>query len=225
MNHEADAGGQGLPVPFEYSSSAHCRRHDPCGYAVYQEYKPWLRDDFTFRCVYCLVRERWYHGDPSSFSIDHVSPQVSHPDGVVDYRNMVYACRECNPAKQDVQLLDPTTDALGEHLSVQDDGSIEALTEDGQDLIDQLGLDRERRRRLRRHFMDIIDLKAASILTTPASTNTLFTGMLIRRICQTSSRRGRRAATLKPAARRFDTTSNARKPNSPHTNERLSSNT
>jgi hypothetical protein len=25
----------------------------------YESYRPWLRDEFAFRCVYCLTRETW----------------------------------------------------------------------------------------------------------------------------------------------------------------------
>jgi len=159
MKGATDAGQEGLPVPFQYSTVSQRRRHGPRGYAAYQEYKPWLRDDFTFRCVYCLVRERWYPDGLKSFSIDHVVPQVSAPGRVDDYRNMVYACAECNSAKQDLEVLDPTKTALSEHVRVLDDGSIQALTPDGQDLIDQLGLDRESRRRVRRYYLDVLSLK------------------------------------------------------------------
>jgi hypothetical protein len=44
---------------FQYPRQAHVRRHGPLGYVNYQSYKPWLRDEFEFRCVYCLWRERW----------------------------------------------------------------------------------------------------------------------------------------------------------------------
>jgi hypothetical protein len=29
------------------------------GYADTDSYRPWLRDEFAFRCVFCLVREQW----------------------------------------------------------------------------------------------------------------------------------------------------------------------
>jgi hypothetical protein len=38
---------------FAYPRAARSRRHGPCGYAHYSLYKPWLRDEFQFRCVYC----------------------------------------------------------------------------------------------------------------------------------------------------------------------------
>lgn len=159
MSRLADGDGAQLLVPFAYPPKAHDRRHGPAGYANYQAYKPWLRDEFTFRCVYCLSREAWYPDRHASFSVDHVIPQVSAPDRVSDSENMVYACRACNSAKQDIKVLDPTTSPLGQHLQVRDDGSIHALTVEGQDLIDRLGLDHEPAVRVRRHYLDLIALK------------------------------------------------------------------
>src|SRR4051812_13664188 len=45
--------------PFEYPAGVHVRRHGPSGWTEYQRYRSWLRDEFCFRCVYCLLREQW----------------------------------------------------------------------------------------------------------------------------------------------------------------------
>ncbi len=37
--------------PFSYPNRPHVRRHGPRGYANYESYRPWLRDEFSFRCV------------------------------------------------------------------------------------------------------------------------------------------------------------------------------
>jgi hypothetical protein len=68
-------------TPFAYPFDPHQRRHGPAGYANYEEYKPWLRDEFTFRCVYCLERELWYPDRADSFSVDHVESQKVAPRG------------------------------------------------------------------------------------------------------------------------------------------------
>jgi len=44
---------------FRYTATPHVRRHGPCGYGDVESYRPWLRDEFTFRCLYCLFREQW----------------------------------------------------------------------------------------------------------------------------------------------------------------------
>ncbi len=36
---------------FVYPTLPHVRRHGPRGYADYPSYRPWLRDEFAFRCV------------------------------------------------------------------------------------------------------------------------------------------------------------------------------
>jgi hypothetical protein len=44
------------PTPeevFAYPVIPHVRRHGPRGYVDDEHYNPWLRDEFTFRCVYC----------------------------------------------------------------------------------------------------------------------------------------------------------------------------
>ncbi|MEX0819011.1 MAG: hypothetical protein WD070_05450 [Pirellulaceae bacterium] len=58
-----------MPEPFLYPTRPHIRRHGPV-YTAYESYRPWLRDEFSFRCVYCLKREQWgvVRG---TFDIDH----------------------------------------------------------------------------------------------------------------------------------------------------------
>jgi hypothetical protein len=58
---------------FDYPNRLSHRRHAPSGYAKYESYRPWLRDEFIFRCVYCLKREQWGHVT-SEFDIDHFQP-------------------------------------------------------------------------------------------------------------------------------------------------------
>jgi hypothetical protein len=67
--------------PLAYPSVPHRRRHEPRGYQDYREFKPWLRDEFTFRCVYCLEREAWYPDRAASFSVEHVLLGGSAPVG------------------------------------------------------------------------------------------------------------------------------------------------
>ncbi len=62
-------------MPFVYPDTPHVRMHGPRGYEAYQSYKDWLRDEFTFRCVYCLERERWYPNGHAAFGVDHVKPK------------------------------------------------------------------------------------------------------------------------------------------------------
>lgn len=130
-------------LPFAYPPTPHVRRHAPAGYSDYREYKDWLRDDFTFRCVYCLQRERWSREGEAVFGADHMVPQ-SAPTGaslVCEYANLLYACNRCNSLRQDCPLpVDPTEDSLAARMTVAADGLITAATPDGQELIELLHL-------------------------------------------------------------------------------------
>src|SRR5262249_9451801 len=138
----------------------HQRRHGPAGYKNYQDFKPWLRDEFAFHCVYCLERERWYPDGAASFSVDHLDPQSAAPARIGDYDNLAYACTRCNTARQDEPVLDPTQVAFGAHLRFSADGAIHALSPEGQDLIDLLHLDSAGALRVRRKVLRILALKA-----------------------------------------------------------------
>jgi hypothetical protein len=144
---------------FHYSDSPHDRRHGPQGYRDYRSFKPWLRDEFSFRCAYCLWRERWCAEGADAFSADHLLPQSSHPDLICDYDNLVYACCRCNSVRQDLGVpLDPCRDAFAEHLEVQDDGSIRGLTPEGEEQIRICRLDRPKLTRARGEILQMIQV-------------------------------------------------------------------
>ncbi len=145
--------------PFAYPATAHNRRHAPAGYVAYQHFKQWLRDEFTFRCVYCLERERWYPIRSAAFSVDHVIPQIIAPQLICDYENLVYACLRCNSNKLALQLPDPTRVPFANCLSVGHDGIISALTADGADLIDLLHLNDSGVIDTRRKYLRVIKLR------------------------------------------------------------------
>ena len=141
---------------FAYPRVARSRRHGPWGYADYSLYKPWLRDEFQFRCVYCLCRERWFPDGDDAFSVDHLDPGSLAVRPAYEYENLVYACCRCNSAKRDIAgLPDPCADPYGEHLVVSGDGSIRALTVTGQDLIGVCQLDRPTLIEFRRRMINL----------------------------------------------------------------------
>jgi hypothetical protein len=118
--------------PFAYSASPHQRKHGPGGYKNYNEYKDWLRDEFVFRCVYCLERELWYPSRHAAFGVEHVLPRASHPDLECEYDNLVFACSRCNSFKRETITLDPTTIAFADHLRIERDGRMTPLTAEGE---------------------------------------------------------------------------------------------
>src|SRR3977135_4178953 len=97
-----------MTTPFVYPPVPHVRRHGPAGYADYASYRPWLRDEFSFRCVYCLTREAWgpFRGQ---YAIDHFLPAALLPVETADYGNLLYSCITCNAAKGDRLVPDPLT--------------------------------------------------------------------------------------------------------------------
>lgn len=119
---------------FEYPLSPHVRRHGPAGYDDFASYRDWLRDEFTFRCVFCLHREQWY-GRAGTFDIEHFVPASADPSGRCEYSNLLYACRTCNAAKTDVLAMpNPCEVAFGDCLRINMNGKVEALNADGKKL-------------------------------------------------------------------------------------------
>jgi hypothetical protein len=148
-----------MAAGFGYPELAHRRRHGPQGYADYHSYRPWLRDEFRFCCVYCLIREQWGRVS-GEFNLDHYQPQRLHRDRANEYDNLLYSCATCNLAKGDHVIPDPTVELTALSVIVHDDGSIEGLTEDVDRLIRVLDLDDEDYRRWRRTWIRIIELAA-----------------------------------------------------------------
>jgi hypothetical protein len=134
--------GSVTPKPYEYPAAPHARRHGPGGWKDYHRYREWLRDEFSFRCVYCLEREVW-RDMRESMHIDHFEPQAIRKDLKSEYTNLLYACPACNAQKSDAILPDLGKIALGDCLQIHEDGRIEARNQnpEGQTLIDELALD------------------------------------------------------------------------------------
>jgi hypothetical protein len=125
---------------FTYPTHPHVRRHGPQGYASIGSFRPWLRDEFSFRCVYCLLREQWVLL-PGMFNIDHFQPSAIRADLALDYDNLLYCCASCNAAKWARQLPNPEQVLLTSDVKVEEDGRIEGKTRAARQLIRVLGLD------------------------------------------------------------------------------------
>jgi hypothetical protein len=145
--------------PFVYPASPHQRRHGPRGYADYASYRPWLRDEFAFRCVYCLVREQWGQ-IPGAFDIDHFLAAAHHPELSTTYENLVYSCAGCNAAKGELTTPDPCRALVHPAVQVKVDGSITATTREGRRLIRLLGLDSPVYVEVRSLWLNVIALAA-----------------------------------------------------------------
>ncbi|HEV3021553.1 MAG TPA: hypothetical protein VGX76_03775, partial [Pirellulales bacterium] len=82
---------------FTYPAAPHVRRHGPRGYSDIESYRPWLRDEFSFRCAYCQFREQWGRVK-AGFAVDHFLPVSVHPVHARSYDNLLDACSACNLA-------------------------------------------------------------------------------------------------------------------------------
>ncbi len=149
-------------IGFVYPASPHVRKHGPAGYKDYSSYRDWLRDEFTFRCVYCLHREQWeYRG--GSFHVEHSVPSSVDPGKRCDYSNLLYACGSCNEAKQAlVGLPNPCDVGFGDCLRILADGKIEALSADGEKLKQVLRLGSEKTVAGRSRWMRILEAVCTS---------------------------------------------------------------
>ena len=144
-----------LPAPFAYPSKPHVRQHGPEGYSQYRQYRNWLRDEFAFRCIYCLRRETWLTMS-RDYQIDHFLPKSEHPDVTRDYDNLVYACSECNGTKAAKYLPSPESVAYGDCMRVDENGDIHALNEREKTIIEVLHLDAGEYTLLRRRIIETI---------------------------------------------------------------------
>lgn len=150
-------------IGFVYSTSPHVRRHGPAGYSNYSSYRDWLRDEFTFRCVYCLHREQWDRRG-GTFHVEHFVPASVDPSGECEYSNLLYACASCNEAKQAILgLPNPCQVAFNDCLRVMPDGHIDTLNPQGEKLKQVLRLDSASNVRNRYRWIRTLDaLKVAA---------------------------------------------------------------
>lgn len=142
--------------PFVYPVS-HVRRHGPVGYAEHARYRPWLRDEFAFRCVYCLTRETW-GSVTGMFDVDHFVPVAVRPDAALDYENLVFACRRCNGQKGGRTVPNPLSVLVPGAVRVLANGELETDTPEAALLADRLDLQRAELTDYRRLVLDTIRL-------------------------------------------------------------------
>ena len=143
-----------MTTPFQYPDSPLERRHSPQGYRNPESYRDWLRDEFSFRCAFCLVREKWV---PGGFHLDHFIPRSRSPERSDDYDNLLYCCGTCNLFKNDIELPDPTIHLLGSTIRIDESGNIIALSRNTALIIASIGLNRPSYREFRRMWIQIAE--------------------------------------------------------------------
>jgi len=128
--------------PYAYPTRQHRRRHGPAGYSTYESYRPWLEDEFSFRCIYCLNRKVW--SPTNIWAIDHLISQDEASELECEYDNLVFACQFCNQQKLSNRVPDPRRVAYGDCLRVESNGTVTALNRHGRKLLSVIRLNHRR---------------------------------------------------------------------------------
>jgi len=143
------------------------RKHHPPYSKDYTKYKPYLRQDFSYRCAYCTIHEGEFGGLRNfafvfvakaelrrKLSIEHFRPKWKFPELECEYTNLYYACSICNnckgkrwPSDEDIskglRFADPCEEDIYEvHFCEQDDGNLKPITLCGDYTIIHIRLNR-----------------------------------------------------------------------------------
>jgi len=144
---------------YTYPVGKHRRKHGPEGYRSIGEFRDWLRDEFTFRCVYCLEREQWVNR-LGYFHIEHFEPVASNPERLLEYDNLLYSCQACNLLKGNQSVPDPLSAFTVKTIVVYRTGRIYGKTNGARRLIELLQLDSPDSRKRRRLMIAILETAA-----------------------------------------------------------------
>lgn len=125
--------------PFAYPAQPHQRRHAPRGYARHESFRDWLRDEFAFRCVYCLNREQWVNAK-GPFAIDHFVPTSINPNLALEYDNLLYACVACNLTRGNQLVPNPLEHLLDSTVDIKADGLLRARSPQAEVIVETLHL-------------------------------------------------------------------------------------
>ncbi len=143
-------------IPFDYPPVPLVRRHGPRGYQDVESFREWLRDEFSFRCVFCLRRERW--DPPTALHIDHYLPLAKHGAVRLRYENLLYVCSSCNLFKSDEIVPDPSQHLHASSVRVEKDGTVVASTAEARAIIMRLGLNRPESVQFRLMWIGFLEL-------------------------------------------------------------------
>ena len=143
-------------TPFAYRKDTP-RLHGPAGYNEHSSYRPWLRDEFSFRCVFCLLRERWGRVT-GEFDVDHFVPQQVDGSRRLTYENLLYACHACNLKKGTLALPNVEHVLTADNVDLRLDGRLKGKTADSERLIAIMTLNSPRWVQWRLSWMRIIEL-------------------------------------------------------------------
>ena len=144
-------------IAFVYPSNSRERKHEPSGYKDVQSFRPWLRDEFVFRCVYCLKRESWGTAK-EGFDIEHFVSSIIAPEKRLVYSNLVYSCHECNLRKGSTSVNDPFECCTANDIALLENGMLVGLSRNARLIIAVVALNSPGMIRWRLLWMRIIEL-------------------------------------------------------------------
>ncbi len=140
---------------YRYPDRKHRRKHGPLGYQAVAEFRDWLRDEFAFRCVYCLEREQW-RNRLGHFHIEHFVPVAKQSEQRLSYDNLLYSCQSCNLLKGPQIVPDPLKVFTSGTVIVRRNGSLYGRTKEAKRLIDLLQLNDGSYLKRRRLMIEIL---------------------------------------------------------------------
>lgn len=134
---------------YRYPAHPHRHRHWPIGYPTRELYRPWLRDEYDFRCVYCLQRETWLPGGEDAIRKGYLPVLIDPAEGL-RYDNLVYACTSCAFAKGNLVMPDPLVVLTEDAVTCDSDGTLQCGTIAAAHLVELLDLNSPAHREFRR---------------------------------------------------------------------------
>jgi hypothetical protein len=154
--------------PFSYPKSRHTRRLRPGPFTTYQEYKPFLREEFEKKCVYCRMPDTMK--DYEMYGVDHYRPKSLFTKLLTTYSNLFYCCNPCNRRKLEYWptrgrlkthfIPNPCDHEMFTHLRFVGD-KVQARTPAGEVAYDLLDLDDPKVVEYRRFILDLLNIYEA----------------------------------------------------------------
>jgi hypothetical protein len=119
----------------------------------YSLFRPFVREDFSECCAYCLLHEI-LAGGSENFQLDHFHPQSIFLDLVNNFFNLYYSCYPCNYIKLNAwpkaeleasgyRFIDLCQEWFSTHFQETDDGRWQPQTKAGEYTEARLRLNRK----------------------------------------------------------------------------------
>jgi hypothetical protein len=137
----------------------------------YRVWKPQIRREGRYQCVYCAIKEQQF-GGLRNFHVEHYRPRKHFPQLTEDIVNLFYACGICNSFKGGSWPSEPDADHsvaafpcpadvdYSDILNIEDDYTLVSSVRAGCFLIERLYLNRPQLIYTRRFFAMVLRLRA-----------------------------------------------------------------